>query len=293
MQQFIQQVIKFSVLILVFFLLNVGINSILIKDFLNPDVVEATMIIAGDSHLVTSLNPEILDSSINISHTGEPYISTFYKLKEILKLNKPNLILTGFSFHNISTFNENKLKDPFWATIQIGRIYPVLPLNAAREYGLNYVEYGKTILKRMGLIPLIDHHQRYLGSFQKKEGALDSSNVEEIIKRHYGDSESNVSSKSIQYLDSIVNLCLSNEIKLILISTPVHPDYIEKVPKKVNEQFYTIAKELDSYSGVYWMNYLDLSFPEHSYQDHDHLNYNGSEIFSKIVDQDIKAKSII
>ena len=62
---------------------------------------------------MTSLNPKLLYNTINISQGAEPYVLTYWKLKEILMLNKIDTLILGFAPHNISEYNDKKFLNKF------------------------------------------------------------------------------------------------------------------------------------------------------------------------------------
>ena len=78
---------------------------------------------------------------------------------------------------------------------------------------------------------------------------MSKSNVGDF-KRHYYLEEKVLyySQLQINYLDSIVNLCKENSVKLFFISEPVHANYKSRIPKKNIKEIRGGEKRLQRYS---------------------------------------------
>jgi len=60
-------------------------------------------LIVGDSHTMTSLDPEIIEHSKNVSFNSENYFFSYYKLKHFLFYNSHiKVVILGFAPQNIS-----------------------------------------------------------------------------------------------------------------------------------------------------------------------------------------------
>lgn len=79
----------------------------------------------------------------------------------------------------------------------------------------------------------------------------------------------------LMYLDKIINLCAANDVKLILISTPIyHTDRFFDTG-----YFYRTLKE--KYGEIEFWDYTDFELPDSYFADVHHLNKWGAEQFTR------------
>ena len=95
MKHFILKSLILVSVLISYFTVNFFINTYFINK--NKPHVKGTTVIMGDSHTMTSLDPEKFNSADNISQTAEPYFVTYFKLKQILKYKRVDTVLLGFS----------------------------------------------------------------------------------------------------------------------------------------------------------------------------------------------------
>ena len=93
---------------------------------------------------------------------------------------------------------------------------------------------------------------------------------------------------NLQILENIMRICQSQGIQLILITTPAHHTFYDSIdPFKWRLVQETVLAMAEKY-GFQYNDYLkDARFSHLDYRDHDHLNFQGSEKFSKIIAQEI------
>ena len=98
----------------------------------------------------------------------------------------------------------------------------------------------------------------------------------------------NASSENLQILENIMRMCQSQGIQLVLITTPAHHTFYDPIdPFKWRSVQETILAMAEKY-GFRYKDYLkDARFSNLDYRDHDHLNFQGSEKFSRIIDQEV------
>jgi hypothetical protein len=254
----------------VFNLLNIKKNKVSLAD--------TEILIVGDSHIKKAVNPKFIPKSRNISQLGEPLILTYWKLKEILNANSVRVIVLGFAPHNISYLNDLKFVDKRWAFEMIGRSYSLpdiylTPANLLIDHNILY----HTAFKEISMYPKINHHS-FLGEFENRIRSNLSDSIS-TIKHHFYKSKNNlhsISKVSLEYLDSIKRLCDQKKISLILLNTPVHESYNKNIPKLFLNQFEQIKNK-----DMKVLDFSSLEFPDTLYEDADHLNLNGANIFSK------------
>ena len=83
---------------------------------------------------------------------------------------------------------------------------------------------------------------------------------------------------SIIFLNSILKLCESKKIVIVLLGSPLHSNYLSKVPED-------IIKSYDSLLNIYRNDYLVFDYTYNNYVDslfldNDHLNEYGAKKFT-------------
>ena len=243
-------------------------------------IKKSNILIAGDSHPQKSLNPKYFNDAQNISQPAEPYVLTYWKLKNIFSSAAPDSLIIGFAPHNISQFNDLKFSNPIWSNAMFKRSYPIQEFDKiSNKISIDYKAFYKTLWKQTAFYPK-KNHVNYVGSYSNNN----KSNIRDFrsaIKRHYyyKGKELNVSEFAVNYLDSIVELCNKKKIELIMVSNPVHKQYLKKIPFAIMERYVDLTKK-------YNVNYIVFdkttqNYPDSLYLNSDHLNEKGAEKFAE------------
>ncbi|MEP6681650.1 MAG: hypothetical protein ABJA35_00245 [Parafilimonas sp.] len=238
------------------------------------------ILIAGDSHTQKALNPKLFHSAVNISQVSEPYYITYWKLKKYLSQHIVDTVLLGFSYHNLSAFNDKKLSDKVWGDEMLRRIYSLETVSLSNDIEINKYELFKIQFKNMYLYPNID-------PFYFKGGYSNSnrSNISDSIKaskRHFynNQSEEKVSKIAAEYLDSIIVLCNKKRIQVVAVTTPMNYSYLNKVPLKFIQAYQSKKESLEK-QGIIVLDFGYQKYPDDFYLNSDHVNKKGSEEFTK------------
>jgi len=284
MKLFIKNSVIFIFILITYFLINCTINFFNIQNQLLP-LTKTSILIVGDSHTQKSLDPNLFDNASNISQYAEPYLLTFWKLKKIFETFTPDTIIIGFSPHNISEFNDLKFSNSKWANKMFERSYTIINFNEiSNEITVNKKLLYKKIWKRTALYPKKNHID-YIGKYSNINDS-NLSDLKSVIDRHYfiNNKQTNTSATSINYLNSIIKLCDSKKITIILLASPVHKDYFAKIPKEILEKYNSLFY---NYGNKYLtINFLSNDYTDSLFLDYNHLNKFGSEKFTlKIKDK--------
>lgn len=253
---------------------------------------DCNVLIAGDSHPEKALIPKFFFSAINISQDAEPYYVTYWKLQKYLSRNTTDTLLLGFSFHNLSSFNDKKLTDKYWSDEMFKRIYSIKDLSSVHDIEIDKNEFNKIRFKNMCLYPCFQPFN-FIGGYSNSNYS-NLSEPDTVIKRHYfyNGNETQVSDISIKYLDSIISLCKEKNIRLIAICTPMHYSYINKIPEKFKSS-YELEKEKLKKDGVVVLDFSQQNYKDDFYLNPDHLNKKGAENFSAQIAKILTNKSTL
>lgn len=279
MKKFLLRTLLFILLLGIYAGINYLINSYIISKQ-KIDLGGINTLIIGDSHTARSINPKLFASARNISQTAEPYYITFWKLQAVFENNKIDTLILGFSHHNISGFNDKKLSNRIWSSEMFRRTYAIESMDALNENIIDYQEFYKIYFKNMCLYPQKTHHN-WVGSYQNFNSSS-VSNSEKSIKRHffYRKKNAGISETSINYLDSIVNFCIANNIELVLVGSPVHAEYFGRIPDNFINRYKLEKKRLRS-QGIPVLDFTNHYYRDSYFLDPDHLNTKGANAHTK------------
>ncbi|WP_143953860.1 hypothetical protein [Robertkochia solimangrovi] len=278
MKKFIKKLSLFFIPILIYFGTNIILNYHAYND-VDLNLKKFDILIDGDSHTHRGINPDKFNNALNISQNGEPYVISFWKIKKVFKKNIPDTLILGFAPHNISAFNDLKFSNEKWAYEMFKRSYPIQDYyNLNKKIKLNYYILFKTWMK-FNALKIWEDHIQYIGHYENSN-LNDPSDWESSIKRHYYEDDNLVgnSETAISYLDSIVNLCISKNVKLILVSHPVHKTYQTHIPEINLNRFNKLKRKLEKNNTI-----IDLTFkkyPDSLFYNSDHLNTDGAERYT-------------
>jgi hypothetical protein len=263
--------------------LFLGINFLLNSWFISSQSglsVKSSVIIAGDSHLQTSVDPAMFHSANNISLPAEPAIATFLKLKFLFNQHTPDTLILGFSQHTISGFNDLKFKDLRWANEMFRRYYAVMNLDVISELEYDERIWQQTRFRYLCLYPHKNHFN-FLGKFDRNNlnGKI---NFKGAIDRHFYSNGKlcGISQSSINAVDSIVKLCHEKKIFVVLVASPVHSSYFNAIPQIINDQF-ELEKTRYREKGIMVLDFSGSNYDDTLIMDADHLNGKGATIFTK------------
>lgn len=267
---------------------NILINKII---YSNSDfnLGETNVLILGDSHPQTSLNPNLFNKAINLSQGSQPFIIDYWKLKKILKSNKIDTVILGLGPHNISNTVDLKFSDAKNANEMFGRSYSISNFKAIdNQIDIDYYKYIKTLIRQSGFYPKKDHYANLKGNFLDHNKS-EIKNIKEKINDHFylGKDNIGISKLAIQYLDSIVKLGNKEGATMVLSISPVYPKYYDQIPNEVLIEFEKIKNKYKSEAIL--IDALQRDYPDSLYLDADHLNIYGAEKYTQEVLQKLKS----
>ncbi len=266
---------------------------------------ETNLIIIGDSSLEYSYNPAIIKNSINNARPAENYFYSYYKLKFILEKNKHvKTVVLGYGYHNLSKNRDADIMPSKMSLQFYNRYFMLLDATGRKEIqklDMNYLFcYAKFCLgiplefyKNMDLIVDLllgkfDHTKYpFWGDFSKDKKlrlnvAFEKMLDAEVVGSFYnGNTIAGKSPVMSAYLVKIAELCSRNNIQLILLATPVHKDYLSRVPPyymELNSEMLVFLKK--RYPDIRYYDYSSLLTDDSFFLDPGHLNHRGADIFT-------------
>lgn len=298
MKQFFLKILSISLLVIVFFAVNYGINSYLIQHDHFKTKKNTKTLILGDSHLQTALNSKIITNSENLCKGAENYYITYHKLTYLLNHNKNiDQVILGFSHHNFTVYNDYRFKNKPWNLSVLASYIPLLNLKTTKnEFPVNNKIYAQAFYRNY-LIPNYSYY-RNLISNNKRYPYIGSAHItknskvgdEKLLLRQYKllfnykeDSLSIISHNSTKYFREIIDLLTTKNIQVVLISAPLHRDMVEMLPEEVILFFNDLKIEYQNKTNIIVLDYTDLDMEDNSFGDYHHLNKSGADKFSKLI----------
>ena len=310
MRQKYFQSIYFAFLIVISFSMSYYYRSIYnIKSYkyvfeLNKDI---NTLIIGDSHPMSSLDPDIIKNSKNISLDSENYFFTYYKLKYYISYNShiKNVIL-GFSTHNVSKMSsemfifheptEKQVLERYYRILDFEGKYRIM--SSRKYFIISVLKYDLGIpleiykddflLKKLFNRNIYESDYKFVGEFYKSDKSnVNNKDIQKKIKEYYyndhmiypGESDLN-----IEYLNKIIEMCSKKGIKVYLYSSPVFPTFKELIPKENLIDFERVKKDvIQNHKNTVYIDHTDYVLERKDYGDQDHLNSLGAKVVSHII----------
>ncbi len=247
------------------------------------------VMIAGDSHAMKGLDPQYFASAANIAQTAEPYVLTYWKLKKIFKTVVPDTLILSCSPHNISDFNDTKFSNDNWSAEMFRRCYPIQELDIVSKYvEVDYKTYYKVLWKQTAFYPK-KNHIIYIGHYTNTTKST-FADCDSTVRRHFYQegTVAGVSTLAIQYLDSIIQLCTAKKIEVILTGTPLHPQYLSRIPSGILNAYHELMTSYSQQHFVY--DRTITTYPDSLYLNCDHLNTYGATRFTQEFLQALQAR---
>jgi hypothetical protein len=253
-----------------------------------------TTVICGDSHPMCAINDSILNQAVNVSSFSQHYMYTYNILHVLLENNSSiQSVILGTSFHSFNEYDKYVFDDDY-ARLLYPNYLPILDMESAKLIiSNNYKGFFSTsdeVIKLMIKSILRSNNSYYnypfIGQYHQSENSnLNDTTVSKAINRHFYKAngvEQGFALYQKKYFDKIVHLCLSKNIKLIIVNTPLSEEYYTKVPKKFISNYYTIIAGLQN--KIEFWDYHNYSLQNSCFGDGDHLNSFGANIFSMTID---------
>lgn len=281
------------VFVIVFLLLNILVKpkyqTDLIEGSLISDYYESSkdheVIILGDCEVYANFSPMEMYKEYGIKSyvrgsSQQMLWQSYYILKETLKYEKPRVVV--FSVGALRN-GEDKINEAYnrlaidnmkWSKEKIDMI------NASKTDKESFLSY---------LLPILRYHER-IGELSKEDfdylfkketvsynGFIINKEVKPLgnlpVKRRL--SSYKFDDKNLEYLDKIVELCNSNNIKLLLVKAPsVYPYWYDEYDEFIKS--YASDKKIDYLNLLEYVEEMNIDYSTDTYDGGLHLNLDGA-----------------
>ena len=284
-------IIASGILLLMIFILTMKIieeNA----DFKVDDNVNS--LIFGHSHPQCAFNDSIINDVKTYSSSGESYLYTFVKVKQ-MTLHNPNIktIFVEYSNNNITEDMDTWIWGNHFLSLQLHLYFPFMQLQDLKLLFENnrrgfFVSTSKAF--RQNLKRIVFNNYNYsknpnVGGYLRLENEMSDSLSEKLDEHH--NSTSNIgklSKMNIFYLEKIVSYCREKQIELFFVRSPQHKSF----EYRKNEKVFLAVKD-SLFSDIEFLDFNDFPIENEEFADLGHLNYKGAEKFSIFFNNLIKS----
>ena len=267
------------------------------KEYLESQLSEIEILSTGSSH-GNSINPQFLSlKGFNLSIDAEDIYFDVQVIEKYLD-RMPNLKLIIMPISYFSLEYRIDHSKSAWLAPFYQLVWDIPPqdfiyllnfryFSYSAVYGwsqvVSYIENGfvNTNTKKLHSNGWWDRfHQGIVDSSEEERIGWQSVLAAESTFMDAGAIESNMS-----WLSRLIEICQAHKIKVIFITTPVYHYYYEHLdPLKYQRMQNNLNNFVNKYYVSYYNFLKDLRFVAADFYNSDHLNTNGTEKFSKILD---------
>lgn len=275
-------------------------------EHINPGIVISNL---GSSHGLYGFNYAELEEEYNCSNFALESQTLSYDYR-VLDSYYNYLSEDGIMFVVVSFFSFYGLEETAGENFvsKNSRYYQILPSDHIKQYSLKEdIKYHwfpvindenvlRTFSKGLDTSELVET------IWDKKATEIEDRNAaaEITYRRHYVDNANVIETKQInleelEALENIIELCQTKNIKSILITTPLLPEYREKINQDYLGDFYLHMENITSQMGVQYYDYSRaerfINNPQ-LFMNCDHLNRQGALFFTDIIKNEIIDKEL-
>lgn len=263
-------------------------------------------LIIGASHSATSMDPDYIEGALNVAISGEPLYFTYYKAKALLK-NNPHIkdVLIAISPIHVAQYSDNylfqdnagsrsitmnyyflidDLSDPLINTFSADNIISYLKFHWGLPF--NYMSDLRVVLNYYRNNVNYAEYPFYGGVERIEGNHIEKERITNKAKFYFYDEngQANASDTGVKIIHRIASLTEQFDIKLTIISTPMHPYFIKQIPEKIQQKYDETIKSVEQkHTNIKFIDLSNFPINEDKFLDGDHLNVQGSAEFSQFL----------
>lgn len=273
------------------------------KDYIHgkTNLKPAKIIILGDSRAKSGINPKLIsDDCFSLAQGGSTSIEAYYTLKNYIEnMGVPKrVLLSDCSYHlaNVDGFWTRNIYFDFLSFKEAKEVIDVAKdfdeMDALCENGekgiLTLIEYKiKSPTKYMSAI--VNSFSENRKEINKKlyQQMVDDKGFKSFVS--WWPTSTEYDMETIEVLNTLdyyyrktIDLCVKNNIEVYSLNMPLIDstyDECEKIWKPLGEYFKKLEKDYSDYPNVHIETSFDR-YDEKYFDDADHLNKDGAEVYS-------------
>lgn len=321
-------ILKFLAFSLLAFLIFGGWAGVLVWLELSAHAREVAMpsgtvyAVCGDSQTELGLMPELWPHFFNFSKSGIQLDQVELKVVDLLERNPgmPKVLLVDVSPRKLAV---QSIDRPLAEARSAGKrflLHLLYPRKNRRPLdGFVILFRDSLLIKRTGkALESLLFGERYTSAIGGPGGASPDLSEEDVARnrsrflgkkakvgfrshralamRHVEDHSAELrewgpvgkDAKSVRCIKDIVAYVKSRGVVPVLMTTPLHPLFWEKVPKDHFDNFREVMRGIARDCDVAYLDYLEMPFAEEEWRDGNHLNVHGAVRFTERVRTDVE-----
>ncbi len=262
------------------------------KKFYEEEKDSIDIVFLGSSHMFCNVSPSVLWKEYGIAGydlcgSGQPLWNSYYYMKEALKTQKPSLFVLdcymAVALDKDYAQEGRVIQNNYGMNFSKDKINSIMA-SAPKETWINYLLEYPTYHRRYMDLAKQDFIVYYDTDFAdinmwKGQGLLTDINSQEKPQIEITESVAEISEKNEIYLRKIIELSKEENVPLVLIVVPyvVNMQEMERYNhvKEIADEY-----EIDYINFNYYYDDMKLDFSM-DYRDSVHMNYMGSEKFTR------------
>jgi hypothetical protein len=249
---------------------------------------EVDSVVIGDSHTAWAIDAGSVPGLRNVSLNAEGYKYTYRKLQYLLR-SKQNLkrIYLAFSYANLSAYYDEYVTG---ATFRMfaDRYLGVLSAADLLELLRNSPSTAPDLFQRLvrgGLSAGIQQKCTLYADFfsdptSRKFQTFKFDVMEKRIAEQYysHDTLQGQSAQNLENLEKIIRLVREHGLELVMLNTPLHPEYAKRVPARFRQMHDSVLEQY----GIPSFDFAGLELTDAAFlPDGDHVNYPGAMLATR------------
>jgi len=272
-----------------------------ISNVIDAERSDGKVIILGDSHAFKAIDNELIGKNmLNLSYPSDSLMEMYIKLGYLLENGKKiKYLVLPADYHIFSSYRLNNNNCDFIVPLVSTDIYNKIYSENISAVEKKLLEFNPFLLSRERTkISRWIFNKMLIDTINHDGANMMWSDTTNEYREHQTNLRLNkqlahtILEKNLQlYYTQIVELCFDNEIEIIAIRYPVSSEYSEQLKKYDIEK---VNRYIDNLEFVEYVDYTNVfnEYPNY-FSDMDHLNDQGSLVFTEVLIQDIKEKGII
>lgn len=244
------------------------------------------LIFLGNSRIYRGLNPDFFNiKAYNFAHDNDSFNQSYYKLLYLKNNNKlPKYIVLGVDYFEFSFlanerntiyqkyFSENYMNDYSLSNKFNIRHKLKTEQNQLNVRGMCLIK--KILNEKNNSIPTLKDNGQYI-KYSK------ASSNDKVTR------ESNILDIQLNYFNEILNFCHKENIYVFLIMPPTRQKELNNYNKQTIDSFNKLFNSKSNSKVYYWNFSQEKSFSLNDFQDITHLNIEGADKFSILLNKQI------
>lgn len=273
-------------------------NSYMLKnDDLNTKIENIKILILGNSHAANALNPEYLHKkAYNLAQGAQTLDIDCALLKKYVPLmDSLEYVIVPISYHSL-WFKLSDLEYYKWMA-KYNNIYFDIDIEPNPLKRLILMD--EPIKKDLMLIKSYYWDKEPI-SFNFIDGFMPATPTSDLerISKHAKSTAKNFTvndlnfryQENLKHLSDMINIAKNKKIKIIFITIPCYPTYIDNLNKRQMDKMRNTMDSIKDNKEVYYFDMLDdaRKFNLDDFSNGDHLSYKGAEKVSCKIDSIIR-----